>query len=298
MYFIRKVRKTKKRTSKSSFIISLPKKLQRKIESKNREISKRFDNFVRFRYSCDDIEGSRCFLLSLWSNELPNHNKKISTTIQRSGRTSRYVIIPKKVCYKYGWTARTELVIGLDYSVDKFVYDTIYENNITNNEQQPQVCVIKFQRYQDMENIYRIRLDKKKEDLARQESDAYWASRTNYRFYEIMERIQKIRKQVHKITWNKLFETNLVAISYSDFVKLRSEMEREKKRKRRQFMQKRYGIRATWRYRQDLVRPGRRHGFDYDAYNENKLDDPDSYHDNMSNDYDAYNENNLDNPDD
>jgi hypothetical protein len=298
MYFIRTVRKTKKRTSKSSFIISLPKKLQRKIESKNGEISKRLDTFTRFRYLHDDIEGSRCFLLSLWSNELPSHNKKTNTTtIQRSGRTSRYVIIPKKICYKYGWTAGTELVIGLDYSMGGFVNDIVYENNMTNNEQQPQVCVIKFQRYQDMKNIYRIRLEKKKEELARQESDAYWASRTNYRFYEIIERIRKIRRQVHKITWNKLFETNLVAISYSDFVKLRSEMEREKKKKRRQFMQKRYGIKATWHYRKDLVRPGRRHGFDYDAYNENKLDDPDSYHENMSDDPDLYYKNEIDTPD-
>jgi hypothetical protein len=196
------------------------------------------------------MEGSRCFLLSLWSNELPSYNKKTNTTtIQRSGRTSRYVLIPKKICNKYGWYAGTKLVIGLDYNIGELVHDTIYENNITDNEQQPQVCVIKFQRYQDMKSIYRIRLEKKKEELARQESDAYWASRTNYGFYEIIERIQKIRRQVHKITWNKLFETNLVAISYSDFVKLRSEMKKERKRKRRQFLQKRYGIRATWRYR-------------------------------------------------
>lgn len=129
MYFIRKVRKTKKRTSKSSFIVSLPKKIQRKIESKNREISKRFDNFARFRYFYDDIEGSRCFLLSLWNNEMPSHNKKTSTTIQRSGMTSRYVIIPKKICYKYGWTAGTELVIGLDYQINEFVHDIVYGND-------------------------------------------------------------------------------------------------------------------------------------------------------------------------
>ena len=299
MYFIRKVRKTKKRTSKSSFIVSIPKKLQRKIESQNSEISKRLDNFARFHYFYDDMEGSKCFLLSLWSNELPSYNKKTSTTtIQKSGRTSRYVIIPKKVCYKYGWTAGTELVIGLGYHIDKFVHDVIYANDIVNNEQQPQVCVIKFQRYHDMKNVYRTRLEKEKKDLARQEDDVYWVSRTNYRFYEIIDRIQKIRKQVHKIVWDKLFETNLVAISYNDFVKLRSEMEREKKRKRRQFLQKRYGIRATWHYRQDLVRPGRIHGFDYDAYNENKLDDPDSYHENISDDPDTYRETNLDNPDD
>ncbi|MGI0058278.1 MAG: hypothetical protein ACREBJ_00790, partial [Nitrosotalea sp.] len=161
----------------------------------------------------------------------------------------------------------------------------------------PQVCVIKFQRYHDMKNVYRTRLEKEKKELARQEDDAYWVSRTNYRFYEIIDRIQRIRLQVHKIVWNKLFDTNIVAVSYSDFVRLRSEMEREKKKKRRQFMQKRYGIRATWHYRQDLVRPGRIHGFDYDAYNENKLDDPDSYNENMSDDHDSYYEDNPDNPD-
>lgn len=300
MYFIRKIKKTKKHLDKSSFIVSLPKKLQRKIESQNKEISKRLDNFARFRYFCDVTEGSRCFLLSLWSNELPPnsiHDKKITTTIQKSGRSSRYVLIPKKICYKYGWTAGTELVIGLDCSMDKFVYDTIYENNVTNNKQQSQVCVIKFQTYQDMKNVYRIRLEKKKEELARQESDAYWASRTNYRFYEIIDHIQRIRKQVHKIVWTKLFETNLVAVPYSDFVKLRSEKEREKKRKRRKFLQKRYGIKATWQYRKDLVR-SKSKGYDYDSHYENMLDDPDSYLESKLGDPDLYHENKLDNPDD
>ncbi|HET7336653.1 MAG TPA: hypothetical protein VFJ23_02020, partial [Candidatus Nitrosotalea sp.] len=162
MYFIRKIKKTKKHLDKSSFIISLPKKLQRKIESQNKEIEKRFTNFARFCYFYDDTEGSKCFLLNLWSNERPSYNKKTNTTtIQRSGRSSRYVLIPKKICYKYGWTAGTELVIGLDCSMDKFVHNTIYENNVTNNEQQSQVCIIKFQRYQDMRNIYRISLEKK-----------------------------------------------------------------------------------------------------------------------------------------
>lgn len=298
MYFIRKIKKTKKKLDKSSFIVSLPKKLQRKIESQNKEISKRLANFTRFRYFYDDTEGSRCFLLNLWSNELPSYNKKTSTTtIQKSGKTSRYVLIPKKICYKYEWTAGTELVIGLDYSMGGFVHDTIYKNNVTNNKQPPQVCVIKFQRYQDMKNIYRIRLEKKKEELARQESDAYWASRTNYRFYEIIDRIQRIRKQVHKITWTKLFETNLVAVQYSDFVKLRSEKEREKKRKRRKFLQKRYGIRATWQYRKDLVR-SKSKGYDYDSQYESMLDDPDSYLESKLDHSNLYHENKLDNPDD
>ncbi|HET7337712.1 MAG TPA: hypothetical protein VFJ23_07460 [Candidatus Nitrosotalea sp.] len=297
MYFIRKIRKTKKKLDKSSFIVSLPKKLQRKIESQNKEISKRLENLARFRYFYDDTEGSKCFLLSLWSNEQPSYNKKTNTTtIQRSGRSSRYVLIPKKICYKYGWTAGTELVIGLDCSMGEFVHGTIYENNVTNNEQQPQVCIIKFQTYQDMKNIYRIRLEKKKEELARQERDAYWASRTNYRFYEIIDRIQRIRKQVHKITWTKLFETNLVAVPYSDFVKLRSEKEREKKRKRRKFLQKRYGIRATWQYRKDLVR-SKSKGYDYDSHYENILDDPDSYLESKLDNSNLYHENKLDNPD-
>lgn len=298
MYFIRKIKKTKKKLDKSSFIISLPKKLQRKIESQNKEISKRLDNFVRFRYFYDVTEGSRCFLLNLWGNEQPSYNKKTNTTtIQRSGSTSRYVLIPKKICYKYGWTAGTELVIGLDCSMGEFGHDAIYENNITNNEQQTQACVIKFQRYQDMKNIYRIRLEKKKEELARQESDAYWASRTNYRFYEIIDQIQGIRKQVHKIVWTKLFETNLVAVQYSDFVKLRSEKEKEKKRKRHQFLQKRYGIRATWQYRKDLVR-SKSKGYDYDSQYENMLDDPDSYLESRLDHPDLHYKNNLDDPSD
>lgn len=300
MYFIRKIKKTKKKLDKSSFIVSLPKKLQRKIESQNKEISKRLENFARFHYFCDDTEGSRCFLLSLWSNDLsPDliHDKKVTTTIQKSGRSSRYVLIPKKICYKYGWTAGTELVIGLDCSMGEFVHGTIYENNVTNNEQQPQICTIKFQRYYDMKDVYRIRLEKKKEELARQECDACWASRTNYRFYEIIDQIQRIRKQVHKIVWTKLFETNLVAVSYSDFVKLRSEKEREKKRKRRKFLQKRYGIRATWQYRKDLVR-SKSKGYDYDSQYENMLDDPDSYLESKLDNPDLYHENKLDNQDD
>src|SRR5574337_870993 len=142
MYFIRKIKKTKKHLDKSSFIVSLPKKLQRKIESQNKEISKRLDNFARFRYFYDVTEGSRCFLLSLWSNDLPPdliHDKKVTTTIQKSGRSSRYVLIPKKVCNKYGWSTNTELVIGLDYQIDKFVHENIYGTNgrfIKNNLQQ------------------------------------------------------------------------------------------------------------------------------------------------------------------
>lgn len=302
MYFIKKIKKTKKKLDKSSFIISLPKKLQRKIESQNEEIAKRLANFSRFRYFYDVTEGSRCFLLSLWNNELPPnsiHDKEITTTIQKSGRSSRYVLIPRKVCNRYGWGMGTELVIGFDDQLDEFVHDTIYANNdfVTDKEKQPQACVIKFQRYQDMKEIYKIRLEKEKEELARQERDAYWASRTNYRFYEIIDQIQRIRKQVHKITWIKLFETNLVAVQYSDFVKLRSEKERETKRKRRQFLQKRYGIRATWQYRKDLVR-SKSKGYDYDSHYENMLDDPDSYLESRLDNPDLYHENKLDNPGD
>ena len=59
MYFIRKIKKTKKKLDKSSFIISLPKKLQRKIESQNKEIENRLANFSRFRYFYDVTEGSQ-----------------------------------------------------------------------------------------------------------------------------------------------------------------------------------------------------------------------------------------------
>ncbi|NHI02324.1 hypothetical protein DYY67_2006 [Candidatus Nitrosotalea sp. TS] len=256
--------------------------------------------FVTFT---DNMEGSRCFLLSIWSSELqPNsiHDKKITTTIQRSGRTSRYVIIPKKVCYKYGWGTGTELVIGLDYDMDEYVHGTIYKDDdfVPVEGKQPQACVIKFQRYQDMKKLYQKKLAKKKEDLARQESDAYWNTRNRPSYYDvIMDRIGYERKHVHKLVWNRLFQMNLVAVSYTDFVKLRATMEREKKKKRKQFLQKRYGSRATWRYRRDLVRYGKRHGYDYDARMENMLDDPDAYRENMLDDPQTYGKNEMNNAD-
>jgi len=303
VYFIRKIKKTKKRQDKSSFIVSLPKKLQRKIESQNSEISKRLENFARFRYFYDDTEGSKCFLLSLWSNELPPnsiHDKEITTTIQRSGRSSRYVLVPKKVCNRYGWGTGIELVIGFDDQLDEFVHGTIYENNdfVTDKERQPQACVIKFQRYQDMKEIYKIRLAKKKEELARQESDAYWNTRNRPFNYDIiMDRIRYARKHIHRLVWNHLLQMNLVTVSYSDFVKLRAEKERERKRRRREFLQKRHGSRTTWLYRKDLVR-SRSKGYDYDSHYENMLDDPDSYLESRLDDPDLYHENKLDNPDD
>lgn len=303
MYFIRKVRKTKKHLDKSSFIISLPKKLRRKIESRNSGISKRLENFARFHYFYDVTEGSQCFLLSLWSNELPPnsiHDKKITTTIQRSGRSSRYVLIPKKVCNRYGWGTGTELVIGFDDQLDEFVHDTVYKNNdfVTDKERQPQACVIKFQRYQDMKNIYRKKLASKKSELAREDSDAYWATRNRSFNYDIiMDRIKYARKHIHRLVWNRLLQMNLVVISYSDFVKLRAEKERERKRRRREFLQKRHGSRTTWLYRRDLVR-SRSKGYNYDSHYENMLDDPDSYLESRLDDPDLYHKNKLDNSDD
>ncbi|MGI0069091.1 MAG: hypothetical protein ACREAN_02415 [Nitrosopumilaceae archaeon] len=303
MYFIRKIRKTKKKTSKSSFIVSIPKKLQRKITSYNKEISKRLENFARFRYFYEDVEEPKCFLLSLWSNELPPnsiHDKESTTTIQKSGRSSRYVLIPKKVCNKFGWGAGTELVIGLDFQIDEYVHGGIYKNDNCfvkgDTEQEMQACVIKFQRYRDMKDLYRKKLARKKEELAKQESDAYWATRNNQLNYDVtMKRINFERKNVHRLVWNKLEQMNLVAVSYTDFVKLRVVMEREKKQKRKQFLQKRYGNRAMWRYRKNFVRSGRR-GYDYDAYRENKLDDPDSYIENKADDPETCGNNKMDNP--
>jgi hypothetical protein len=294
MYFVRKITKTKKRTSKSSFIVSIPKKLQRKLESHDNEIAKRLANFSRLRYFYDDIEGSRCFLLSIWSCELPPnsaHDKDKTTTIQRSGRTSRYVIIPKKVCYRYGWGAGTDLVIGLDYDIDEFVHGLIYKDgDFVSAEKNPEACVIKFQRYQDMKKLYSKRLAKKREDLARRESDAYWNTRNRPSYYDvIMDRIGYERKNMHRLVWNRLFQMNLVAVPYSDFVKLRGTMEREKKQKRKQYLQKRFGVRATWRYRKNIVRSGR-YSYDYDARRENMLDDPDSYTEARCDDPELYGE--------
>jgi hypothetical protein len=302
MYFIRKIKKTKKKLDKSSFIISLPKKLQRKIESQNKEIAKRLTNFTRFHYFYDNTESSKCFFLSLWSNELPPNSMpcKETTTIQKSGRSSRYVLIPKKVCNRYGWDMGTELVIGFDYQLDEFVHGTIYKNNdfVTDKETQPQVCVIKFQRYQDMKDLYRKRLASKKIVLTREESDAYWNTRNRTFNYDIiMDRIRYARKHIHRLVWNRLLQMNLVAVSYSDFVKLRATMERERKKKRREFLQKRYGNRTTWRYRKDLVR-SKSKGCDHDSHYENMLDDPDSYLENRLDNLDSYHEDKLDNPDD
>lgn len=281
MYFVRKITKTKRRTSKSSFIVSIPKKLQRKLESHHNEIAKRLANFSRLRYFCDDTEGSRCFLLGIWSCELPPnsvHDKVRTTTIQRSGKTSRYLIIPKKVCYRYGWSAGTKLVIGFDYNMDEFVQGSIYKDCNFVPVEKPEACVIKFQKYHDMKKLYQKRLEKKREDLARRESDTYWNTRNRPTCYDdTMDRIRYERKNMHRLVWNRLYEMNLVAVSYSDFVKLRAEMERDRKRKRREFLQKRFGARLTWCYSKDIARPDRRYEYDYDAHREKMLDDPDSY---------------------
>lgn len=298
MYFIRKIKKTKKKASKSSFIISIPKKLQRKIASYDTNIAARLANFTRFRYFYEDVENPRCFMLCIWDDELPPngiHDKKFTTTIQRSGKTSRYVIIPRKVCSRFGWCAGTELVIGYDSQIDEYVQGAIYKNGdcfIKNDTsgQEVHICVIKFQRYRDMKNLYRAKLAQRKEDLAKEESDAYWNTRNSPLNYDVMmKRIQYDRKNMHRLVWNRLESMNLVAISYTDFVKLRGIMEREKKRKRKQFLQKRFGSKITWRYRKDLVRSGR-HGYDYDARREKMLDDPDAYIEAASDDPELYGE--------
>ncbi|MGI0101242.1 MAG: hypothetical protein ACREA7_01445 [Nitrosotalea sp.] len=285
LYFVRKITKTKKRTDKSSFIVSIPTKLQRKIASYDINIARRLANFTRFRYFYEDVENPRCFMITIWDVELPPngiHDKKFTTTIQRSGKTSRYVIIPKKVCSRFGWGAGTELVIGYDSQIDEYVHGAIYKNGncfIKGDMQgrEAHVCVTKFQRYRDMKYLYKAKLARKKEELAKEESDAYWSTRDSPLNYDvIMRRLGYERKNVHRLVWNKLESMNLVAIPYTDFVKLRSEMEREKKQKRKQFLQKRFGNRITWHYRKDMVRSGR-YSYDYDARREKMLDDPDSY---------------------
>lgn len=297
MYFVRKIKKTKKSTRKSSFIVSLPKKLQRRIASYDINISRRLENLARFRYFYEDVENPRCFILSIWDHELPPnfmHDKKSTTTIQRSGRSSRYVLIPRKVCNKFGWGAGTELVIGFDDQIDEYVHGVIYRNSHCfveggTPEQEVHVCVIKFQRYNDMKNLYRKKLAQRKEELAKKESDAYWSTRNSPLNYDVMiRRLGYDRKNIHRLVWNKLEQMNLVAVSYTDFVKMQAEMEREKKKKRRRFLQKRFGKRAGWSERRDLVRHGKRYGYDYDARRENMLDDPDSYIEAASDDPELY----------
>jgi hypothetical protein len=243
------------------------------------------------------VENPRCFLLSIWDNELPPndiHDKQHTTTIQQSGKTSRYVIIPKKVCNRFEWCVGTELVIGFDDTIDEYVHGAIYKNDncFLKDDTPDQVvhpCVVKFQRYRDMKSLYRAKLARRKEDLAKEESDAYWNTRNNTLNYDvIMKRINYERKNIHRLVWNKLESMNLVAISYSDFVKLRAKMEREKKKRRREFLQKRFGAKSTWRYRKDIIRSGRRYGYDYDARRENILDDPDAYIEEKNDDPELY----------
>ena len=296
MYFIRKIKKTKKKASKSSFIVSLPRKLERKIASYNSEIAKRLTNFSRFRYFYEDVENPKCFMITIWDIELPPNginDKKITTTIQRSGRTSRCIIIPKKVCKMFGWGVGTELVIGFDDTIDEYVHGSIYKDAkcflpSDSSNQETHACVIKFQRYRDMKDIYRAKLARRKEELAKEDSDAYWSTRNSPLNYDVtMRRLQYERKNLHRLVWNKLESMNLVAISYTDFVKLRADKERERKRKRKEFLKKRYGNDATWRYRKDMVMSWR-HGTDWDARREKMLDDPDSYLEAAADDPETY----------
>ena len=296
MYFVRKIKKTKKKTSKSSFIVALPRKLERKIALYDINISRRLANFSRFRYFYEDVENPNCFILSIWDIELPpndTHDKISTTTIQKSGKTGRYVIIPKKVCNKFGWGVGTELVIGFGDKIDEYVQGAIYKNDncfikSDTPEQEAHVCVIKFQRYRDLKKLYREKLAQRKDELAKEESDAYWSTRNSPLNYDIMiKRIQYDRKNIHRLVWNKLESMNLVAVSYTDFVKLRTTMERERKQKRKEFLQKRYGNRTRWRYRKDMVRSGR-YSYDYDARQENMLDDPDLYIEAVGDDPELY----------
>jgi hypothetical protein len=171
------------------------------------------------------------------------------------------------------------------------VQGSIYKDGDFVPVKKPEACVIKFQRYQDMKKLYQKRLEKKREDLARRESDAYWNTRNRPSYYDdTMDRIRYERKNMYRLVWNRLYEMNLVAVSYSDFVNLRAEMERDRKRKRREFLQKRFSVRTTWRYRKGLARSGRRYGYDYDARRENMLDDPDSYIEAKGDDPELYGE--------
>lgn len=277
--------------------MSLPRKLESKIASYNSEISKRLANFSRFRYFYEDVENPKCFMITIWDIELPPNDindKSRTTTIQRSGRASRYVIIPKKVCSKFGWDVGTELVIGFDDTIDEYVHSSIYRDAKCflpqdAQSQEAHACVIKFQTYRDMKDIYREKLARKKEDLAKEESEAYWSTRNSPLNYDIiMKRLQYERRNLHRLVWNKLESMNLVAISYTEFVKLRADKERERKRKRKEFLKKRYGKDATWKYRKDMVRSWKGHGIDWDARREKMLDDPDSYREAAADDPETY----------
>ncbi|MDE1765818.1 MAG: hypothetical protein KGI27_06025 [Thaumarchaeota archaeon] len=293
MYFVRRIRKTKRLARKSSFIVSLPRKLERKVASYNTEISKRLSNFTRFRCFYKDTENPKCFLVTVWDDELPPNSpqdKDGTTTIQRSGRTSRYVLIPRKVCNKFGWAVGTELVIGIDFQLDEYVQGSIYKDGkcflpANTPNQEVHVCVIKFQTYKDMKEIYKKNLAKRKEELAREESEAYWKNRDNPRAYDFaIKRVREEIRNLHRHVWNKLESMNLVAVPYTDFVKLRADMEREKKRKKREYLKKRYGDRSTWNYRKNQVR----YGIDYDVKREAMLDDPDSYLEAAADDPETY----------
>lgn len=275
MYYVRKIKKTKKNLSKASYIISLPMNLQKKVESHNSEISKRLAYFSRIRYL--EIPKSRCLLLAVWSDEQPpnwTQDRERTTTIQKSGRTSRYVIIPKDACKRFCWHTGTELVIGFDYGISQDLHDVIYEDIMFPKPEgiRPEALLIRFQKYRDMKEIYGENLAERKAFLEKHKDEIFWETRHDYVAFErAMARLKEWKKKMRKEVWDSLYMSGLVCMPYVDYLKLRAEQEREKKKRNRLLRLQKKGHLATWDYRKKLVKV---YGTDWDAKREAMLDDP------------------------
>ncbi len=260
------------------------------------EISKRLEHFTRIK--CIGVQESSCFLLTVWSNEVAPrrpYNKRRSTTIQRSGKTSRYTIIPKKVCERFHWHTGTELVIGFSYELGRRIYDTLYKDDdfFPQDDTRPEVLVIMFQRYHDIKETYREKLAERRAFLEKHEEEMLWKTRHDGLAYErAMARIDNWKKEMRKAVWDELARENCIAVSYVDYLKLRADSEREKKKIRRRERKRRQGTKATWDHRKNLVRG---YGTDWDARCEALLDDPDTLNEMRTEDPETYSQDGLTN---
>lgn len=283
MYHVRKIRKTKKDPDKASYIVSLPKGILQRTKSRNPEISRRLEHLPRVR--CAWQAGSGCFLVAVSSHELPpkGHSKDGTTTIQRSGRTSRYVIIPKKACKMFDWKAGTELVIGFSYGIPEAVHDEIYRGaEFLAGEAGPEVLVVRFQRYQDMRDLYAKRLAGERAILEEARDEMLWKARhDDTQFEGIVNTMGRWKKDMRRQVWDLLYSEGLVSVQYGEYVRLRADLERERRRKRRQ----KHGISSSWNYRKNFIKG---YGTDWDARREAMLDDPGMLHELGGDDPEAY----------
>lgn len=286
MYFIQKIAMTKAKASRSSYIVLLPKGLQRRIASHNQEILVRLANFSRVRYFCPIGLGARCFMLVITDKEPPPNSPSVkpqTTTIQRSGMKSRYVIIPKHVCHRNQWHAGTTLVISVKFEMERPVLVSLDSHGrLADKEEGQEACIIGFQRYQDMKSVFRFRLFRKRNEIAKLESDAFFEHRNHPDLYDsLTEALKYERDNIGRTVWEGLYHDGLVAVSYADFTKLRADMERERKKRRRELARQAGRPGYTWAPRNGAGLESKsqqssviNNDDDPDAYLESKGDDP------------------------